>query len=135
MKSADACVVRNSSSELGKLQVTSPLASQSNSGPTSSRLSAIKPSRETTAPIIALPMCISLLGRRLRPVGRGDALGMASRPLDQLDPVAVWVDNERRPEAVLALLAGRDGLDPLGSEAIEGGRHRLHLDHEVAEAG
>ena len=82
---------------------------------TSSLSSAMNPSSETTAPIIALPVCISFLGRCLRPVGRGDALGVASRPLDQLDPVAVWVDNERRPEAVLALLAGRDGPDPLGS--------------------
>jgi hypothetical protein len=39
---------------------------------------------------------------------------VASRPLDQFDLVALWVDNERRPEAVLALLVGRDGLDPLG---------------------
>ena len=91
------------------------LAADPTGGLTSSLSSAMNPSSETTAPIIALPMCISFLGRCLRPVGRGDALGVASRPLDQLDPVAVWVDNERRPEAVLALLAGRDGLDPLGS--------------------
>ena len=91
------------------------LAADPTGGLTSSLSSAMNPSSETTAPIIALPMCISFLGRCLRPVGRGDALGVASRPLDQLDPVAVWVDNERRPEAVLALLAGRDGLDLLGS--------------------
>src|ERR671917_193176 len=88
------------------------------SGLTSSLSSAMNPSGETTAPMIAFPMCISFLGRCLRPLGRGDALGVASRPLDQLDPVAVWVDNERRPEAVLALLAGRDGLDPSGSLSI-----------------
>src|SRR5215208_2713437 len=56
MKSADACVVRNSSSEPGKLQVTSPLASQSNSGPTASLSSAMNPSRETTAPMTVLPI-------------------------------------------------------------------------------
>jgi len=49
----------------------------------------------------------------------GDAVGVSGRPLHQLYPVAVWVGNERRPEAVLALLAGRDGLDPLGRKVIE----------------
>jgi hypothetical protein len=49
MKSAEAWVVRHSSSVPGKLQVTSPLPYQSNSGPTPSWSSAMNPSRETTA--------------------------------------------------------------------------------------
>src|SRR5437588_493667 len=34
------------------------------------------------------------------PVGRGDAVEVPGRPLDQLDPVAVGVDDPRRPEVV-----------------------------------
>jgi hypothetical protein len=60
MKSAEAWVVRHSSSEPGKLQATSPLPSQSNSGPTPSLSSAMNPSRETTAPMIVLPTVSSL---------------------------------------------------------------------------
>src|SRR5919106_3842168 len=59
MKSAEAWVVRTSSSLPGKLQATSPLPYQSNSGPTSSLSSAMNPSRETTAPMITLPMISS----------------------------------------------------------------------------
>jgi hypothetical protein len=60
MKSAEARVLRDSPKEPGKLQVTSPLPYQSNSGPTSSFSSAMNPSRETAAPVIVLPMISSL---------------------------------------------------------------------------
>jgi hypothetical protein len=60
MKSADVWVVRDSPSEPGKLQATSPLPNQSNSGPTPSLSSAMNPSSETTAPMIVLPMDLVL---------------------------------------------------------------------------
>src|SRR2546423_8992965 len=62
MKSADARVLRASSSLPGKLQLTSPLPSQSNSGPTPSLSSAMYPSRETAAtPMIVLPIVRAFL--------------------------------------------------------------------------
>jgi hypothetical protein len=36
----------------------------------------------------------------LHPVGRGDAVGVIGRPLDQLDPVAVGIDDPCRSEVV-----------------------------------
>jgi hypothetical protein len=60
MKSAEAWVLRDSPSEPGKLQVTSPLPYQSNSGPTRSLSSVMNPSRETAAPMIVLPMIPAL---------------------------------------------------------------------------
>ncbi len=57
MKSAEARVLRASSGLPGKLQLTSPPPSQSNSGPTSSLSSAMNPSRETAAaPMIVVPI-------------------------------------------------------------------------------
>jgi hypothetical protein len=32
----------------------------------------------------------------VRPVGCADAVGVTGGPLDQLDPVAVWIDDPRR---------------------------------------
>jgi hypothetical protein len=64
MKSAEAWVLRDSPGLPGKLQVTSPLPYQSNSGPTSSLSSAMNPSRETTAPMIVLPMIYASSLRR-----------------------------------------------------------------------
>jgi hypothetical protein len=60
MKSAEARLLRTSSSLPGKLQLTSPLPSQSKRGPTPSLSSAMNPSRETAAtPMIVLPMILS----------------------------------------------------------------------------
>jgi hypothetical protein len=57
MKSAETWVLRASSSLPGKLQLTSPVPSQSNNGPTSSLSSAMNPSSETAAaPMIVLPI-------------------------------------------------------------------------------
>jgi hypothetical protein len=36
----------------------------------------------------------------LHPVGRGDAVGVIGRPLDQLDPVAVGINDPCRSEVV-----------------------------------
>ena len=63
MKSAEAWVVRASYSAPGKRQATSPLPSQSNSGPTPSLSSAMNPSRETIAPMMVLPMNLRPLVR------------------------------------------------------------------------
>src|SRR5690349_5553346 len=47
-------------------------------------------------------------------VGLGDAVGMAGRPLDQLDPVAVRVGDPTGPRPVRAVRKpGRLGHDPL----------------------
>src|SRR5919198_3782883 len=57
MNSAEARLLRASSSLPGKVQLTSPVPSQSKSGPTSSVSSAMYPSREIAAtPMIVLPM-------------------------------------------------------------------------------
>ena len=57
MNSADAWLLRAPCSLPGKVQLASPLPSQSKSGPTSSLSSAMNPSRETAAtPMIVLPM-------------------------------------------------------------------------------
>jgi hypothetical protein len=59
MKSAEARLLRASASLPGKLQPTSPLPSQSKSGPTSSLSSAMNPSKDTAAtPMIVLPMFV-----------------------------------------------------------------------------
>src|SRR5919197_5431125 len=59
MKSAEARLLRASSSLPGKLQPTSPLPSQSKSGATSSLSSAMNPSKDTAAtPMIVLPMFV-----------------------------------------------------------------------------
>ncbi len=42
-------------------------------------------------------------GYSVRPVGRGDAVGVIGRPLDQLDPVAVRVGDPRRSKVVRAI--------------------------------
>jgi hypothetical protein len=62
MKSAEARVPRAALSLRGRVQLTSPVASQSKSGPTSSLSSAMNPSREIAAtPMIVLPMISSLV--------------------------------------------------------------------------
>src|SRR4051794_6500502 len=69
-------------------------------------------------------------------VGLGDAVGVAGRPLDQLDPVAVRVGNPAGPRPVRAAgRPGRLGRDPargqLGQRLLE----RLDLDNEMADTG
>jgi hypothetical protein len=69
-------------------------------------------------------------------VGLGDAVGMASRPLDQLDPVAVRVGDPTGPRPVRAGgHFGRLGYDPLRGKIGEGRVQRLDLDDEVVDAG
>ena len=83
MKSAEARVLRTSSSLPGKLQVTSPLPNQSNIGPTPSLSSAMNPSRDTTAPMIVLPM-MSPFACELppQPVDSTAAASQYRRPVD-----------------------------------------------------
>ncbi|TFV83356.1 hypothetical protein E4P38_20230 [Blastococcus sp. CT_GayMR16] len=48
--------------------------------------------RESTMPLLAdLPRRVRPTPSLSRPVGRGEAVGMAGAPLDQLDPIAVGV--------------------------------------------
>jgi hypothetical protein len=69
-------------------------------------------------------------------VGLGDAIGVAGRPLDQLDPVTVRIGDPAGPRPVRAAgKPGRAGRDPLGGKIGEGRVQRLDLDDEVADAG
>src|SRR5262245_23041448 len=68
-------------------------------------------------------------------VGFGDAVGMAGRPLDQLDPVTVRVGDPADPGPVrTAGKPGRLGCDPLDGKIGEGRVQRLDLDDEVVDA-
>jgi hypothetical protein len=69
-------------------------------------------------------------------VGLGDAVSMAGRPLDQLDPVAVRVGDPTGPRPVRAVgKPGRLGRDRLGGKVGDGGVQRLDLDDEVVDPG
>src|SRR5205823_15005019 len=69
-------------------------------------------------------------------VGLGDAVGMAGRPLDQLDPVAVGVGDPAGPRPVRAGGLSRQlGDDPLRGKISEGRVQRLDLDDKVVDAG
>src|SRR6266540_3715305 len=48
----------------------------------------------------------------VRPVGGGDPVGVARRPLDELNPATVRVGDERGLQSVLGRLQWGDGLDP-----------------------
>jgi hypothetical protein len=69
-------------------------------------------------------------------VGLGNAVGMAGRPLDQLDPVAVRVGDPTGPRPVRAVgKPGRLGRDRLRGKIGEASVQRLDLDDEVVDAG
>src|SRR6516165_1124964 len=68
-------------------------------------------------------------------VGAGDALGVAGRPLDQLDPVTVWIGDPAGLRSVRA--SGTPwwlGRDPLGGKIGESRGQRLNLDDKVIDA-
>ena len=68
-------------------------------------------------------------------VGAGDAVGVAGRPLDQLDPVTVWIGDPAGLRSVRA--AGTPwwpGRDPFGGKIGESRVQRLNLDDEVTDA-
>jgi antitoxin YefM len=85
-------VLLDSPSLPGKLQATSPLSYQSKSGPTSSLSSAMNPSRETTAPMIVLPIVSSFPQRSsFRPFHR---YGTITRTRNgEAEPVLLSMDD------------------------------------------
>src|SRR5215475_2463847 len=67
--------------------------------------------------------------------GGGDAVGVAGRPLDQLDPVTVWIGDPAGLRSVRA--AGTPwwlGRGPFGGKVGESRVQRLNLDDEVIDA-
>lgn len=73
---------------------------------------------------------------RSREVGFGNAVSMAGRLLDQLDPVALRVGDPRGPRPVGAGgQCGRLSCNPLGGEMGQQLIQRLDLDDEVVDAG
>ena len=75
---------------------------------------------------------VQLLGE----VGGGHPVGVPGGPLHELDPVAVGVDDPRRPQVVGAPRRWRRvDVDALGGERGDRGVQGVDLDDEVAQAG
>src|SRR6266542_1788059 len=115
MNSAEAWVPRAARSLPGKVQLTSPVPSQSKSGPTPSLSSAMNPSRETAAtPMIVLPMIPPF----------------ASSALDAVVHVGDAVLSLEDPGALEGDLLGREPLEQTSSLAE---KHRDDMELDLVE--
>src|SRR5918996_1320824 len=115
MNSAEAWGLRTALSLPGKVQLTSPVPSQSKSGPTSSLSSAMNPSRETAAtPMIVLPMIPPF----------------ASSALDAVVHVGDAVVSLEDPRALEGDLLGGEPVEQTSSLAEE---HRNDMEFDLVE--